>query len=124
MPPWGSSPSSVIMTHRRSPARVSAVRAWDRFVSANSGAIAASGIPTACLASIRLFDDFLKHGGGLHHLDDAGFRVESLSADQYAELVVLVESYFAAGYEWFEPSALRPAERHRLASRFGASGAG
>ena len=41
------------------------------------------------------------HGYLDHHADDTGFKIEFLSADQRANLVLLVESYFAAGYEWF-----------------------
>ena len=33
-------------------------------------------------------------------------------------LVTLAESYFAAGYEWFTPSALRPADQETLRQRF------
>ena len=111
------------MTHRRSPDKAAATRAWDRFVSANAPIIAASGIPNTYLASVDHFDDFLMHGYLDHHRDDAGFKIESLSADQRANLVLLVESYFAAGYEWFTPLALRPAEQKRLGSRFGEPGA-
>jgi len=111
------------MTYRRYPHRVAAARAWDRFVAANAATIAASGIPTAYVASIDQFDDFLMHGRLANHPDDADFQVEHMSMDEYAKLVLLVESYFAAGYEWFRPMALRPEEQHRLASRFGAPGA-
>lgn len=111
------------MTDRRSPHKVAAARAWDRFVSANDPIIAASGIPNAYLTSAEHFDDFLMHGYLAHHPDDTDFKIESLSTDQYGKLVLLVESYFAAGYEWFTPVALRSPEQHRLGSRFGASGA-
>jgi hypothetical protein len=106
------------MTDRRSP-NIAAARAWDRFVSANAPIIAASGIPSACLASPDHFDDFLLHGRLAHHADDTDFRIESVDADRYGKLVLLVESYFAAGYEWVTPTVLRPAERERLSSRFG-----
>jgi hypothetical protein len=112
------------MTYRRFPNRIAAARAWDRFVSANAPIIAASGIPTAYLASIDHFDDFLMHGCLANHPDDTDFQIEDMSTDQYATLVLLVESYFAEGYEWSTPLALRPEEQHRLASRFGAPGAG
>ena len=46
------------------------------------------------------FDDFLMHGYLDHHPDDTGFKIESLGADQRANLVLLVESYFVAGYEY------------------------
>ena len=110
------------MTYRRSPHKLAAARAWDRFVSANAQIIAASGIPNGYLASVDHFDDFLMHGCLAHHPDDPDFQIESMSTDQYAMLVLLVESYFAAGYEWFTPAALRPTEQQRLGSRFGAPG--
>jgi hypothetical protein len=111
------------MTYRRSQDKVVATRAWDRFVSANAPIIAASGIPNAYLASVDHFDDFLMHGYLAHHPDDTDFQLDSLSTDQYGKLVLLVESYFAIGYEWFTPVALRPAEQRRLGSRFGAPSA-
>jgi hypothetical protein len=107
------------MTHRRAPHKAAAADAWDRFVSANGPVIAASGIPNTLLASIDHFDDFLMHGRLEHHPDDSGFTIDSLSADQYASLVLFVESYFAAGYEWFTPAALRPEDQQRLGARFG-----
>ena len=110
------------MTHRRSPHIAAAASAWDRFVSANAPIISASGIPIAYLASVDHFDDFLMHGCLAHHPDDTDFRIEAIEPDQYGKLVLLVESYFAAGYEWFAPMVLRPAERHRLGSRFGGVG--
>ena len=110
------------MTHRRSPHIVAAARAWDHFVSANAPIIAASGIPGSYLASVDHFDDFLMHGCLAHHPDETNFQIESMSTDQYAKFVLLVDSYFAAGYEWFTPMALRPEEQHRLCSRFGGAG--
>lgn len=110
------------MTHRRSPHVVAAACAWDRFVSVNAPIIAASGIPISYLASVDHFDDFLMHGCLAHHPSDTDFQIESMNTDQYAKLVLLVESYFAAGYEWFTPVVLRPAEQHRLGSRFGGAG--
>ena len=68
-------------------------------------------------SSVGHFDDFLSHGRE-HHLDLGHFRVESLTGAQYDALVTLAESYFAAGYEWFTPVALQPAERDALAKRF------
>ncbi len=112
------------MPYRRSPNRDNATHAWDCFVSAYTPVIAACGIPIAYLASIDHFDDFLVHGCLANHRDDTDFQIEHLSPDQCAELFLLVASYFAAGYEWFTPVALRPAEQHRLASRFGSHGAG
>jgi hypothetical protein len=44
--------------------------------------------------------------------------VESLNSTQYDALVTLTESYFAAGYEWFTPAALRAADQDNLAKRF------
>ena len=68
------------------------------------------------MAPIDHVDDFLAHVCLADHPDDTGFRIESMSAGQYARLVVLAESYFVAGYEWFPPAALR---QRCLASRLG-----
>lgn len=51
-------------------------------------------------------------------VDASEFRVDSLHPGQYNALVTLIESYFAAGYEWFTPSALRPADQETLRQRF------
>jgi hypothetical protein len=109
------------MTHRRSPSKAAAARQWDRFVSANEPTISAIGLPSACLKSVAHFDDFLMHGRLEHHPDDTDFQVGGLTADQYDNLVALTESYFAAGYEWFTPLALRGPDQQRLSARFGAS---
>lgn len=106
------------MSYRRFPERIAAGRAWDRFVSANAATIEATGLPAGCLAAIDSFDDFLKHGWLAGPQADA-VQVERRNEDQYAALVLLVESYFAAGYEWFPPLALRAEDQLRLASRFG-----
>jgi hypothetical protein len=50
--------------------------------------------------------------------DSSSFRVEALNSTQYGALVTLTESYFAAGYEWFTPVALRAADQDNLAKRF------
>lgn len=108
------------MTHRRSPGKTAAAQQWDQFVSANAPTIAAIGLPGAYLKSVTHFDDFLMHGRLEHHPDDSGFQVGLLSARQYDQLVALTESYFAAGYEWFTPLALRVPDLQRLGARFGA----
>jgi hypothetical protein len=50
--------------------------------------------------------------------DPAGVRVDGLTPEQYASLVMLATSYFAAGYEFFAPAALRPEDQERLRARF------
>lgn len=50
--------------------------------------------------------------------DPARFTATVLSAEQYAVFVSLVESYFAAGYEYYAPESLKPEDQARLASRF------
>jgi hypothetical protein len=106
------------MTFRKSPRKAAARQEWDRFVSRNQPIIRATGIPAAVFSSIDHFDDLLRHGRLDHHEDPSGFRVDSLNSTQYRALVMLTESYYAAGYEWFTPSALRPVDRETLRQRF------
>jgi hypothetical protein len=105
------------MTNRPSPRKAQAKRQWDRFVSRNQPLITATGLPAAVFSSIDHFDAFVCHG---YHdpVDAREFRVESLNPAQYSALVTLAESYFTAGYEWFTPSALRPADQETLRQRF------
>lgn len=106
------------MTYRKSPQKIASSRAWDSFVTSNEPIIAATGIPESVFRSVDRFDDFLSHGSLEHHTDPSNSRVEALSGDQYSALVTLVESYFAAGYEWFTPAVLRPVDQDALARRF------
>ncbi len=104
------------MGFHRSPDRLAASGHWRRFVERNAQAIAAAGLPPAVMADIANWDDVLAHGSLTH--DPAGFTIDRLTSDQYASLVGLAESYFAAGYEFFAPSALRPEDQERLRARF------
>jgi hypothetical protein len=97
------------MTYRKSPGKVAARLAWDRFVDRNAPVIAATGLPASIFSSIGQFDAFLSNGDP---------RVVALTVSQYDALVTLTESYFAAGYEWFTPAALRVEDRDNLAKRF------
>ena len=106
------------MTDRRSPQKVAAKREWDRFVRSNQPIVMASGIPAAIFGSIDRFDDFLCRGYADHQIDASEFRVDSLTPSQYNALVTLTESYFATGYEWFTPLALRPSDQDALRMRF------
>jgi hypothetical protein len=106
------------MTYRKSPQKAAARREWDRFVGSNQPVIASTGLPDSIFSSIDHFDNFLSHGCLDHHLDPSSFRVEALNSTQYDALVTLTESYFAAGYEWFTPVALRAADQDNLAKRF------
>ena len=76
--------------------------------------IASTGLPDSIFTSIDQFDDFLSRGC----VDTGNVRVEAFTASQYDALVTLTESYFAAGYEWFSPAALRAAEQDNQAMRF------
>ena len=107
------------MTYRKSPQKVAAKREWDRFVNNNQRVIACTGLPDSIFSSVDHFDDFLSHGYLDHHSDQTNFRVELLNSTQYDALVTLTESYFAAGYEWFTPVALKEADQDSLAKRFG-----
>jgi hypothetical protein len=104
------------MTYRKAPEKAAAKRQWDRFVSSNQPIITASGIPAAVFSSIDRFDGLLCRG----YLDGdpSEFRIDSLNSNQYNALVTLTESYFAAGYEWFTPLALRPPDQDTLRKRF------
>jgi hypothetical protein len=106
------------MTYPKSPRKAAAKREWDRFVSSNQPVIASTGLPDSIFSSIDHFDNFLSHGCLDHHIDSSSFRVEALNSTQYDALVTLTESYFAAGYEWFTPVALRAADQDNLAKRF------
>ena len=106
------------MTYRKSPHKTAAKREWDRFVSNNQPVILASGVPVAIFGSIDAFDALLCRGYADHDIDAGQFRVDSLDDSQYNALVTLTESYFAAGYEWFTPLALRPADQDVLRMRF------
>jgi hypothetical protein len=106
------------MTYRKSPQKAAAKQQWDRFVRSNQPIITASGIPAAVVSSIDHFDEFLCHGYLDRHVDPSEFRVDSLNPDQYNALVTLTESYFAAGYEWFTPLALRLTDQDALRMRF------
>jgi hypothetical protein len=106
------------MTYRKSPQKAAAKREWDRFVSSNQPVIASTGLPDSIFRSVDHFDNFLSHGCLDHHVDSSSVRVEALNSTQYDALVTLTESYFAAGYEWFTPLALRAADQDNLAKRF------
>jgi len=106
------------MTYRKSPQKTAATRTWQSFVTSNAPLFEAAAIPPVVHSSIDHFDDFLSHGHLDHHEDPSNFRVDSLDARQYEALVMLTESYFDAGYEWFTPLALRPADQDRLRHRF------
>ena len=59
------------------------------------------------------------HGRFALHEDPAGFQISTLREEQYAVLVDLTESYFAAGYEYYTPMGLKLVDQERLHSRFG-----
>ena len=106
------------MTYRKSPQKAAARREWDRFVSSNQPVIASTGLPDSIFSSIDHFDNFLSHGWSIFTLAQAASvsrRSTPLGPDA---LVTLTESYFAAGYEWFTPIALRAADQDNLAKRF------
>ena len=106
------------MGYRRSPDRIAADRAWQRFVERNATAISAAGLPPRATASAAEWDDFLMHG--YLAADPGRFTVDQLSASQYASLVGLVASYFAAGYEFYTPIALHSDDQTALRARFDA----
>jgi hypothetical protein len=110
--------ASLIMGFRRSPHRVAAARAWRRFVERNARVIAAAGLPISIVASVATWDDFLMHGRLAD--DPEGFAIDRLSPDQYESLAELASNYFAAGYEFYTPAALRAEDQDALRARFDA----
>jgi hypothetical protein len=105
------------MGFRRSDSAATASQAWQEFLEGNEHQVSRAGLPATVVASIDHWDDFLLHGRLAHHTDPIGFAVEALSPEQYAALVTLVDSYFARGYEYFDPGALLPEDRARLQAR-------
>jgi hypothetical protein len=104
------------MGFHRSPHRIAAARGWQRFVERNAQVIAAVGLPPAIMANIADWDELLVEGSVAS--DPGGFSVNGLTSQQYASLVMLATSYFAAGYEFFAPAGLRPEDQERLRARF------
>ncbi len=107
------------MGYRRSRRRIAAAQAWASFVSRNAQVIREAGLPEPVVESIAHWDEFLLHGRLDWHPDLTGFSVDRLSEVQYRALTQLVDSYFATGYEYFTPLALRPGEREGLDARYG-----
>jgi hypothetical protein len=101
----------------RSPSRIAAAEAWRAFVERNAGIVSAAGLPPAVTASVADWDDFLMHGHILGGAD--GFAINQLAPAQYSSLVEFASNYFAAGYEFYAPSALRVEDQEALGARFG-----
>ena len=106
------------MGHRRSPREATARRAWDTFVKANAPMLRVARLPAIATQSIEHWDELLMHGHLDHHLDPSGFAVTGMSEDQYRAYVAVVDSYFAAGYEYYAPRALRPGDQQLLSARY------
>ena len=106
------------MTYRKSPQKAAAKRDWDRFIGSNQPVIASTGLPDSVFASVDQFDAFLSRGSLDSHIDPSNASVDALNSTQYDALVTLTNSYFAAGYDWFAPVALRAADQDSLARRF------
>jgi hypothetical protein len=104
---------------RRSSRAREAGENWARFLERNADTVRAAGLPSLVTATIAHWDDLLMHGRLAHHTDPAGFTVAGLSDDQYAALVVLADSYFTSGYEYFVPKGLRVADQQSLSARHG-----
>ena len=107
------------MTPRDSPDRERARRDWERFVAANAHQFRTAGLPALAAQSIDHWDDLLAHGRFATCDDPTRFEVRRLTEDQYLAFCALTESYFAAGYEFFPPAALRPQDATRLRARVG-----
>ena len=107
------------MGFRSSRARTAARSEWESFVANNAHVIRVAGLPHAVTESIACWDDFLRRGTAEIGLDRARFTVDGMSEAQYAGLTQIVDSYFAAGYAYFTPVALRSEERQVLDARYG-----
>lgn len=70
-------------------------------------------------ASVAHWDDLLMHGAFDHHADPSHFSINALTSSQHAAYTQLADSYFAAGYEFFMPTALRTEDLEWLAARHG-----
>lgn len=106
------------MGYRRLKESVEAARDWSTFVARNRSVVEAAGLPQVVTESIPHWDDFLMHGYLDHDHDPTGFTVDQLSDEQYAALLQFVDSYFAVGYEYFAPMALRVEDLQRLEMRY------
>ena len=108
------------MSYRKAPRQIETERAWTQFAERNASLVAAARLPTSAMRSITVWDDFLMHG----YFDDGGGVYDSsrLASEEYAALAELTENYFAAGYEFFTPMALRFEEQEALRRRFDARG--
>ncbi|HKO96514.1 MAG TPA: hypothetical protein VJU86_05970 [Pyrinomonadaceae bacterium] len=104
------------MGYRRSKDNIEAARNWSTF--RNSRVVEAVGLPEAVTESLNHWDDFLMHGYLDHHDHPTRFIVDELSDEQYSALLQFVDSYFASGYEYFTPLALRDEDRRRLEMRY------
>jgi hypothetical protein len=113
--PHASTELDLVGFHR-SPERIAAADDWRRFLERNAKVIAAAGLPPAATASPLDWDDVLMHGHLTRHPD--GFSLDQLTPAQYAALVELAANYFAVGYEFYLPSALRVEDQAALRARF------
>lgn len=110
------------MGFRRSKARIAAGRQWMSFVARNARVIRVAGLPEAVTGSIGCWDDFLLCGYADLGQGVGRYSVDQLSETQYVALTKLVDSYFAAGYEYFTPRALRSEDQQGLNARYGSRG--
>src|SRR5438128_3741466 len=106
------------MGYRRSKETAAVSRKWTAFVAQNQQLILATGLLELIISSVDHWNDFLMHGYLDHHIDPGDFTIDKLSEQQYINLVKLVESYFASGYDYFETIALRSKDRTIFNDRF------
>ena len=107
------------MNYRKSAPDATWKRAWRSFVAKNGGLFDAAGLPLLARETAEHLGDLLTHGIFDHHADPSGFSTDSLSEDQYRAVVSLATNYFAAGFPWSTPMALRQRDQNRLQKRFG-----
>ena len=91
---------------------------WASFCETNMVLIDQIGLPTTTIDTEERFADLLMHGHIDHHEDWSGFSVRQLSPERYTRFKVLVDRYFAAGYDDPGLMAVEHEERVRLAKKY------
>lgn len=94
------------------------MKRWESFCEANRALIDQIGLPTPTIDTEERFTDLLMHGHIDHHDDWSRFVVDKLSLEKYTTFKVLVDRYFAAGYEDPGLMAVGHGERVRLAGKY------
>jgi hypothetical protein len=89
---------------------------WPAFLEANASTLRRAGLEPSDLEHHDRWSELLCHG--YHATRADGPRVADLDDERYEALLAVVEAYFSARFEYFDPLALRDADRAWLASKF------